>query len=241
MPLNRLKSSPANVLETDDALPMLQKLHYERKHALALEQVFGRTIICSDLAVAAQYSRSHGVSAITLDGDRVDRRGALTGGYHDSRRSRLDGIKALKTWSDAYERDNARATEVKNELNRLEQEITVAIGKVQAIDSRRKHASEARQPLAAQLTRIQREEEQLQGQIERYRELEDESNRDSETLAAKLEGLEAELRTPFTQTLSDAEIQLLKDLAKQVTDITKELSAVTTERANVSLFRGTSR
>jgi structural maintenance of chromosome 3 (chondroitin sulfate proteoglycan 6) len=53
-------------------------------------------MICKDMDVATQVSRSTNFDSITLDGDRVDTRGPITGGYHDERHSKMDAMKA--TW-----------------------------------------------------------------------------------------------------------------------------------------------
>ncbi|KZV98658.1 hypothetical protein EXIGLDRAFT_562784, partial [Exidia glandulosa HHB12029] len=63
--------------------PLIDKLTYDDAYGKAMQEVFGRTDVCRDLNVAAAYVRSHGLNTITLDGDEVDRKGALTSGFHD--------------------------------------------------------------------------------------------------------------------------------------------------------------
>ncbi|KAI7511432.1 RecF/RecN/SMC protein, partial [Hortaea werneckii] len=103
MPLNRLKPKPANIPKASDAVHLVTKLRYDEKFEKAFQQVFGKTIVCPNLQVASQYARSHGVTAITPDGDRSDKKGALTGGYHDSRKSRTDGLKRLVKAREEYD------------------------------------------------------------------------------------------------------------------------------------------
>jgi hypothetical protein len=47
--------------------------------AVALRQIFGWALLCKTSAVAAAYARSHGLTAVTLDGDTASRRGELAG------------------------------------------------------------------------------------------------------------------------------------------------------------------
>src|SRR5690606_21292095 len=68
MPLNRLKARSHNLPEANDAMPMVRKIKFDQQFTKAFQQVFGNTIICPDLSIAAQYARSHGVNAITLAG-----------------------------------------------------------------------------------------------------------------------------------------------------------------------------
>ena len=77
-----------------------------------MQQVFGRTAVCRDLNVAAAYVRSHGLNTITLDGDKVDRKGALTGGFHDVRRSRIDAVRNVRVWGERWASEGARLKEV---------------------------------------------------------------------------------------------------------------------------------
>src|ERR1700753_3557350 len=95
MPLNRLRPKPAPPVNAQDAIPILSKISYDPLYAKAFQQVFGRTCVCRDLTLAAAYVKSHGINTITLDGDKVDHKGSLSGGYHDIRRSRLDAIRAM--------------------------------------------------------------------------------------------------------------------------------------------------
>ena len=74
MPLNRLKPRPISIPKAGDAVHMMDKITFEPTYQKAFEQVFGKTIICPNLAVASQYARSHGVSAITPEGDRSDKK-----------------------------------------------------------------------------------------------------------------------------------------------------------------------
>lgn len=216
MPLNRLKSVNVQYPKANDAIPMISKLQFDRAYNMAFEQVFGRTIICSDLAIAAQYTRSHGLNAVTDEGDRVDRKGALTGGYHDVRRSRLDTVRHVKKWRDSYDTDASRHSEVKESLVALEQKISQTAGEIQKIDSRRKAILDNRQHQSRQANWTQREEEQARQRVTRL-----EGNlRDAEATLrqaiAQKTALEEELQTPLTQQLSPAEVQQLETLSKEV-------------------------
>lgn len=51
--------------------------------------MFGRVLLCRNMEVAAKYAKSHGLTCVTLEGDIVDSKGGIQGGYHDERTSRL--------------------------------------------------------------------------------------------------------------------------------------------------------
>ncbi|CAE7135950.1 unnamed protein product [Rhizoctonia solani] len=133
MPLNRLKPKSVPFPQAPDALPLIDRLQFDPLHRRAFEQVFGKTAVCENLQVAAAYVRSHGLNTITLEGDKVDRKGALTGGYHDVRRSRIETIRAVKHWTQKYEADSKILAEIKAQDAQLEQEITKLTGEIQVL------------------------------------------------------------------------------------------------------------
>ncbi|KAM6503768.1 hypothetical protein JOM56_000711 [Amanita muscaria] len=65
----------------------------------------------------------------TLDRDRLSK-GALTGGYHDMRRSRIEAIRNVAVWKDKFEAEDKRLKEVKSSILRVEQEVTQVTGKI---------------------------------------------------------------------------------------------------------------
>ncbi len=101
----------------------IDKLQYNSQFRKAILQVFGKTVIVRSLELGPQIARTHGLNAITLDGsqlaetpaaraaltcgaagDQVNKRGALTGGYIDSRQSRITAQKELKVQARARAR-----------------------------------------------------------------------------------------------------------------------------------------
>src|SRR5690606_8946337 len=103
------------------------------------------------ITIASQYARSHGVSAITLAGDRSDKRGALTGGYYDSRCSRLEAIKNSKKWAEEYEGLKQEAEKVRIEIERKGQEITQVNSEVQKAEAALQQIEESFAPLRHQI------------------------------------------------------------------------------------------
>lgn len=237
MPLNRLKSVAVQYPKANDALPMLSKLKFDRAYVMAFEQVFGRTIICEDLATAAQYTRSHGLNAVTVEGDRVDRKGSLTGGYHDVRRSRLDSVKSVKKWRDAYETDSTRHRQVKDEIANLEQQISRSLGQIQVIEAKRRQILDGRAMLAAQAGWTAREEEQTRQRVARLDTALADAEAELRDAAAKRSSYEAELKTPMTQRLSAEEVKSLESLTKDAEEEKQDLMEASKARAKVSWTR----
>lgn len=83
-----------------------------------VNQVFGRTVICRDLDVATSVARNNSLDCITLEGmnsehahilsliwfltlctasgDQVSKKGGMTGGFYDFRRSKLKFVNIVR-------------------------------------------------------------------------------------------------------------------------------------------------
>lgn len=90
MPLNRLRpDDDPEYPQSEDVIPMLKKLKFEERFRPAFRQIFRKSLVVRNLEVGTRFSKSHDLDCVTLDGDQVNRKGALSGGYLDHRRSRL--------------------------------------------------------------------------------------------------------------------------------------------------------
>ncbi|KAK6003792.1 hypothetical protein QM012_009563 [Aureobasidium pullulans] len=233
MPLNRLRPRPVNIPNAADAVHLLTKIQYDKKYEKAFEQVFGKTIVCPNLATASQYARSHGVSAITPEGDRADKKGALTGGFHDPRSSRLDGVRNVQHWRAEYEQHRNRGDEIRRELEALDQQVTRAVSNLQKIDQKRLQAENSYGPLRQELRNktnaLQSKHEELEKK---------QRSRDNVELAARQLGeqgsaYEAELNTEFRKALSADEERQLATLSTTVQNLRKQFSDLSSARSEL--------
>ncbi|VAH23637.1 unnamed protein product [Triticum turgidum subsp. durum] len=103
-------------------------------------QVFGRTVICRDLETATRVARSNSLDCITLDGDQVAKKGGMTGGFYDSRRSRLKFVKVIRDNKAEIEKKTAHLENVGKKLKDIDKKITDLITKHQQMDAERDHA-----------------------------------------------------------------------------------------------------
>jgi structural maintenance of chromosome 3 (chondroitin sulfate proteoglycan 6) len=151
MPLNRLRPHEQTYPDTQQAIPIIKRLVFDPKFKPAMQQVFGKAIIAPTLETASAFARSHSLTAVTMDGDLADRKGALTGGYHDFRQSRLEAIKAQKNVrakKQVTERDLAL---VKTKINQYDQDILKIRDHMSRIDADRREALASRDPQAEQI------------------------------------------------------------------------------------------
>ncbi|KAI9799990.1 MAG: Structural maintenance of chromosomes protein 3 [Piccolia ochrophora] len=233
MPLNRLNPRSGNVPKSADAVPMLEKIRFDPQYEKAFEQVFGKTIICPNLQIAAQYARSHGINAITPDGDRSDKKGALTGGFHDPRQSRLEAVKKVSKWREDYEERKERKTTVQRSIERKDQEITRAFGELQKKEQAKQQLEGSFSPLQAELrgktSYLDRQKDSLDAKTRQRENVEGGLRMLGEQLAAA----EAELTSDFKKVLSNDEEQQLESLNGSTQQLRQQYSQVSAKRSEL--------
>lgn len=141
MPLNRIYNDP-NVTyppnEQSSCTPLMKKIKYDPQFEKAVKHIFGKTIVVRDLSVGAKIAKRYKLNAITLDGDRADKRGVLTGGYHDHRKkTRLDSLTALKNARSKHKRISTDLEIITRKLNMIDTEIDNINGSIRKVSSKR--------------------------------------------------------------------------------------------------------
>jgi structural maintenance of chromosome 3 (chondroitin sulfate proteoglycan 6) len=234
MPLNRIKPKDVNYPNATDAIPLIDKLRYEPALDKAFRQVFGKTCVCRDLTIAAAYVRSHNLNTITLDGDKVDRKGSLTGGYHDVRRSRIDAIRQVFTWREKYDADNERLKEVKQAILKVDQEITQYVGKMQVLNTQREKVQQTREPLMEEAAALSKEHERVTERIAKGENEIDELQGELAGLQARINDMERELATPMAKGMSKEEEAKIAELSKEVEERQQTLLGLGQTKNDVS-------
>ncbi|EPS40286.1 hypothetical protein H072_5892 [Dactylellina haptotyla CBS 200.50] len=239
MPLNRIRNRPTTYPDATDAIPMLEKLNFDEKYRKAFEHVFGKTIICPDLHIASQYARSHGLSAIDLDGRSSDKRGALSGGYYDKQRSRLGAVAALHEAQEAFNEALDNSKNLKDQIKKLDQEINQAQSKLfQAEVAKNRaekqfhHIPELLQAKTSQLSR-------LRDELRRLEQDKDTSDVELARLNEQLEAHKTELASEFKKNLTSDEERSLAQALKTIQDLSTELVKAANRRVEVEQKKAT--
>lgn len=215
MPLNRLHPDPVNLPQASDAVVMLRKLTFDQELLPAFRQVFGKTIICPTLEVAAAYVRSAGVNAITLDGDQVNRRGTLSGGYHDPRRSRLGAVRGVQRWISSVGSLTKALDDTRNALSTIEQDITALYSENHALSLRRQRLEDTRAPELDAISWVRREEGDAQERVSRLQRTATERALETTSAQERRDALAAELGTPLSASSGAADEAAREQLAAQ--------------------------
>lgn len=257
MPLNRLRPPPVTYpeqeeeaiplyvrvgrqalqsLATDDISFSINRLRFDEKFRPAMQQVFSKAIIVQNLNLGAAFARSHGLTAITLQGDKQDKKGALTGGFHDSRRSRLETVKSVKQWKTKYDADATQQAETRRSQVDLDQQISKLKGQIIVAETRLRQAREAREPMTRDIEATERDIEQNQNKLADLKSQAAELTTHISQLKIEIAALEDELRTPMANALTDAEAAMLAQLGIELQQHRKQHGSLSKDRQAVSTY-----
>ncbi|KAI9055412.1 hypothetical protein LZ554_000366 [Drepanopeziza brunnea f. sp. 'monogermtubi'] len=230
IPMNRLRLKSNKLPNASDAIALIDKLDFEPEYRRAMDHVFGKVVVCPNLTIAAQYARSHQCNAITPDGDTANRKGAMTGGYIDPRKSRLQAVRAVNKWRDEYEALLARLEELRKESESKDNEINRALGNLHKLQQQLSRMDDSFDPLQKELRTSNLQLDKLRYSLEaniRQKEVVDQMIRDhGDTLSA----LEADLASPFKKALTSDEERQLESLNTTVQDLQREWNELSKSR-----------
>jgi len=233
MPLNRLDVRDTYYPDTNDAIPMIHKLNYEPTFDRAIKHVFSKTLICRSMEVATQIARTQNLDCITLDGDQVSRRGALTGGYYDTRKSRLDLQKSKMETLQSLQQHEREYDEHKVKLQSLEGQINQLVSEMQRTETKNSKNKDIYDKMRADL-RLMKEEVQ---RIETSRAPKERSlgslQSSLESMKTSAQSLQEELGTDLLSQLSVDDQREVDKLNDQIQFLTNENRAALKERVKL--------
>jgi len=240
VPLDRIKPKVIAFQEKSDALLMIKKVTFDQKYKAAMQQIFARTIICPSLPVASSYVKSHDINAITIDGDRIERKGALTGGSHDAKKSRLDAAQALGRFQEEYHLESTKLRDIESEIVDADQQITKLISQRTELQNRSEQIMKSRQAIVDETEAVREEEKRCQKTLKKLQDEEEKLLSNLSTCQLKKTALEEELQTPLQRGLAAAEEAELKSLTtlgdEQEKKLAQKIDSVQTKRKQRELL-----
>ncbi|XP_013420555.1 structural maintenance of chromosomes protein 3 [Lingula anatina] len=222
MPLNRLDGRDTQYPETNDAIPMISKLNYDPRFDCAMKHVFGKTLICRSMEVATQIARTQNLDCITLEGDQVSRRGALTGGYYDTRRSRLDMQKSKAELTEQLQQKEQEYEEHRSKLQALEGRINQIISEMQKGETKISKSKDVYDKMRGDLRLMKEEHSQIQ-KARQPKERSLASHQASlDSMKTSAQSLNEELGTDLLSQLSTDDQQEMDRLNDEIRRLTQQ-------------------
>ena len=239
MPLANLNPKPMEELpqKTTDVIPLISRLKFDEKYKKAFQQVFGKTLIARDTKTAAAYSRRHNINCVTLDGDQVNRRGAISGGYNETSKSRIIAMKKVKESLATVAELSEELAQRKAETETLEKTIADILASMQRakgdVRGKRSEIEEAR----SQLDKDRRNQDFSAGDLEAKKVLLEKLQVTVRSLTKDKEAMESEIGTELVSKLSASDTKELQTLIKEMTKLQKQLPSCQAQRQELELER----
>ena len=147
---------------------MKTAIDFKPEVKLAMEQIFGRKLLCRDFDTATRFASECNMDALTMHGDQVNRNGALEGGYHDDRQSKLGSYNGIVEAKSKLNELNDQHDGLQEKCNETDQAVAHLLGSIQKDEAKRGNlrqvATQTTKDMALLKEDQTRQEDQLQAQ-----------------------------------------------------------------------------
>ncbi|KAL6940196.1 hypothetical protein ACO0QE_004092 [Hanseniaspora vineae] len=236
MPLNKLDlSEQINYPSSEEnCIPLIKKLHFDSRFSSAVKLIFGRTIVVKELTTGVRLAKQYKLTSITPDGDRVDQKGVLSGGFNDfnQKTTRLDSLKTLKQKRNEYAVTERHLAELKAILEQNDIGIDKINTKIKEYTTQKESISETIESFKNQKNQLRSSKYGSEEQLKLLEAKSGNLKNSIENFTSKIDTLEADLHQPFNTELTDEENAELNSINKSLQEKDAELSLVD-EQVNV--------
>ncbi|CCG22050.1 Smc3 protein [Candida orthopsilosis Co 90-125] len=232
VPLNRIENTSVSEYpdsQENQCLPLISKLKYNNETVgKAINQIFGKALVVNELQRGAELSRKFKLTCITLDGDRVDTKGVLSGGYRDYKTSRIDAMKLQTKKRNELTKTEAEMNKVSQEISNINQEMTNLNNELQLNIRDLDKLEGAKEPLEIELSQLKAKKFNIDEEISVLKSNLESLQSAKNILSTNLKQFEKELNSDFTQSLSKEEVGQLELYNSKLAEIERELDDVVT-------------
>ena len=220
MPLSKLRPHSTKFpKDLQDAEPLAKCIRCEDKFRVAVEDALGHVLLCSTLEVAMNYRQEHDLECVTIDGDKVARKGAIKGGWHNTKSSKL---KLNQQKQDA--RKNADDLDAKEAAATKEFDDLVqrqAKNETEERDLTHNHKKDQleREAIVKELTYLQTDIRECDDDIAANEKLIEDNISEGKETQHKIDTLRDQLAQAFSTTITDAQKSRLLELTGQQTQL----------------------
>ncbi|CAN4099063.1 unnamed protein product [Withania somnifera] len=230
IPLNRIKTPHVRYPQGSDVIPLLKKLRFSDSYSKAFEQVFARTVICRNLDVATRVARTDGLDCITLEGDQVSKKGGMTGGFYDHRRSKLRFMSNIKQNTVSINLKERELEEVRYKLQEIDQKINELVAEQQKNDAGLGHDKSELEQLKQDIGNAERQRQSILKALQKKEKLLGNVLSQIDQLRANIAMKQDEVGTELVDHLTPEERDSLSRLNPEITSLKEKLVACRANR-----------
>ncbi|MCP9259205.1 Structural maintenance of chromosomes protein [Dirofilaria immitis] len=157
-PLNRLIAKPRREVNDPEARLLIDGMEYEPIYGVVFRHIFGNVAVVRSMFAGNRLAKREGFDCVTFEGDQMSRRGEMTGGFLDMKRSRLELYNAVQQmharkveFEEAHENAVHASNEKASNVEKLRMEVDTLEREVLYLKDKHKTASEKKRYLSQQL------------------------------------------------------------------------------------------
>jgi structural maintenance of chromosome 3 (chondroitin sulfate proteoglycan 6) len=192
----------------------------------AAKRVFGKTLVCRTLETASQLAKSDDLDCVTLEGDQVSRRGALTGGYHDMRKSRMEAWRHVDEQKQKMLTEEREKEDIAQKVNDLDGRITHIVSEMERLESRRVNFKETYEKQRVDVMSITRELSHMETSLKQKERSLEQLESEVQSLQGTLASLQSELGGEIHSQLDPSDQREVEQLNDQIHHLQQELRAL---------------
>ncbi|WP_158854848.1 chromosome segregation protein SMC [Halorhabdus sp. CUG00001] len=194
---------------------------FDAQYSGVFSYVLGDTLVVEDMETARDLMGEFRL--VTLDGDLVEKSGAMTGGSSSGSRYSFSGGEGR------LKRVAERITDLEDERTSVREELRDVEERLEDARDRRSEAAEQLREIQAEIERREREREEADERIEALESELEEIEREREDVSAQMDEIEAEIEA-IEAEIEDAEATIAQ-LESEIED--SELPALTDEAETI--------
>lgn len=239
MPLNKLKYSEVEYPTNSNVTSMVDKLNYDPMFHPAMMHVFGKTLIAKDIDHASQFSKSENLDCVTLEGDQVSRRGALTGGYYDTRKSRLEMQRLVWEQKEKLQEGETEQSRIKAELEELDTQITSVLSEVQKLETKQIQLRETYERQKLDVKSLTHDHQTTKRALQSKERSLTTLESDLQAMNSARDAMQEELGTELLSQLAPSEQQEVETLEVEIQELQQKLRSCLSERTRLESNKNT--
>jgi len=243
IPLEELnpKSIKLNLPDAE-AVHLANRVDTDPKFSKLVKQIFGRTYVAQSLETASQVAKGYHVNCVTLEGDKVDKKGTLQGGYVEAKR--VGRLQAQRNLNEAREnRDFAQENKLKSDaiLSELDREINNVESEITKVEMEIRTHQNSINGANQKVKQLQQSDLEMKDTLPRTETALAEYEKNVDNLKKDIETFKRELQTAFTSGLDQREevelSRLVSEIARQSTEADKLEQTIVEMEAKIDSLR----
>ncbi|GMM28936.1 cohesin subunit [Martiniozyma asiatica (nom. inval.)] len=229
IPINRIETINVTYPQGNSFVPLYKKISPIGNEAIkkamwpVVMHIFGRSLVCVNLQVGSEMGREYNLDAITLDGDRIDRNGVLSGGFRDRKASRVEYLHELSKVKGNIFKHKQEIEKLQKEILELNSNIITKNGEISGKKAILDELFNARNNILNEQNKLDNDYIRIKNEELQLEKSRDDINSQILTLKRRIEEYEHQRMTRFTQsTLTENDEKELKEIIENLPILEKE-------------------